>query len=1144
MFPFFWKKKKIAGKGVPTDIDWDAVLERLPLLITQMDRAGHFTHWNAYAEKMTGYSAKEVIGKMGPDDFHPRGEPARIKKAVWSKGKWGGDVSWKRKDGKVTRVRVSVVAADAPGMAKNIVGCVQNIDEQKHLNEALMHERDLSQSYLSLVGVMVVALDTHGRIVFLNEKAASILHISVAKAKGLSWFKTFIPADIRERVEQVYLQIIGGKEKLREYYDNNVLTTKGEQRLIAWHNALLRDENGKVIGTISAGDDVTERRKTEQVLAEERLMFVDGPSVVFKWKNASGWPVEYVSPNVLVRFGYKQQQFLSGEVAYAAIIHPDDGARVEQEVKKYSLSKTTAYFSQAYRIRRADGIYRWVFDFTTIVRDTKGAITHYLGYVQDITEQKENERRLEESEQRFRKVFENASIGFALVRKDGKFLECNDALATLWGYSKKEISRLSIASVTLPDELERNRKALGELAKGEKDVYRVEKIYIRKNGDEIWCHTIAVPIFDEKKNFLYFVALIEDVTEQKRTEQIVQREKEKFRSLVDNSLQGIVIATGFPPKIQFANERLAQILGYSVKELMSFSSKKIQELVYVEDRELFFKNYQVRLQGARLAPSYEFRVVHKDGRTRWIELFSTKIDYEGKPAIQTAFLDITKRKALEEYLRLSESRFHKIFDSTPDGMLLLDLGSGRISDVNPAFVKLVGHARDSMIGRTPWDVGFFQDVEKAKTAFFSLQKTGHEHCELDLLTKQNTVLIAEFTSGTYPINGTVNAFCTVRDVTALRHSQRELKDERDKFDTLLSNIGEGVIAIDQDRRIVYANNRVAQLLGWRVQDIVGKSYQTIWRVTSEAGVTLEKKLRPIELALVSGEPIVTELKDHYFYTHKDGSHFPVIITATPIKQQGKTMGVIVIFRDVTHEFGVDKMKNEFVSLASHQLRTPITSIQWNTEVLMSGHVGALSREQMSIVQELYQSNSRMIDLVNSLLNVSRLESGVFGVEPEPILSQDVVEAVVSDLYPDIHKKSLKVEMDIDAKVQEIRLDKKLLRIIVENLITNAVRYSHEKGGIHIRLHQEGKKLYFSVKDQGIGIPFAQQKLIFQKMYRADNAQQYYAGGSGLGLYIVKLILDQVGGTITFESEEGKGSTFTVALPIKGMEPRKGSKPLV
>ena len=364
--------------------------------------------------------------------------------------------------------------------------------------------------------------------------------------------------------------------------------------------------------------------------------------------------------------------------------------------------------------------------------------------------------------------------------------------------------------------------------------------------------------------------------------------------------------------------------------------------------------------------------------------------------------------------------------------------------------------------------------------------------------------------------------------------------EKEKNDTILQSIGDGVFVLDNDLKIIVFNQIASKISGYKREEAIGKKYNQILHFVSADGKKNNDHF--IKECISTGKIIMME--KHTILVTKNDRKIPVADSAAPLKDKnGQVMGCVVVFRDVTKEREVDLAKSEFVSLASHQLRTPLSSINWYAEMLLNGDAGKLNEDQKSFVDEIYHGNQRMVELVNSLLNISRLELGTFMIEPIMTDLTTIAVSVLAELNADVSSKQLQIEKIYQRNLPQILADPKLVRIIFQNLLSNAVKYTPVKGKIKLTIKTQDRDILIQVKDTGCGIPQAQQSKIFTKLFRADNARQMETDGTGLGLYIVKSILDKSGGNIIFRSEENKGTTITARIPIAGMKKKKGNKEL-
>lgn len=229
---------------------------------------------------------------------------------------------------------------------------------------------------------------------------------------------------------------------------------------------------------------------------------------------------------------------------------------------------------------------------------------------------------------------------------------------------------------------------------------------------------------------------------------------------------------------------------------------------------------------------------------------------------------------------------------------------------------------------------------------------------------------------------------------------------------------------------------------------------------------------------------------------------------------------------------LDKTKSEFISIAAHQLRTPLSAIKWTFKMMIDEDVGEITLEQKEFLKRGYITNERMISLVNDLLNVSRIEEGRFGYEFKPKAIEDIIETLLKAAYPLLEEKRINFVLNKPAKpLRKINADAEKLTLALENILNNAIKYTPPKGKISLLVEEKENQLTIIVTDSGVGVPKDQISKLFTKFFRGSNVIRLQTDGSGLGLFITKNVIEKHKGYITIQSEESRGTVVKIALPF-------------
>jgi len=349
-------------------------------------------------------------------------------------------------------------------------------------------------------------------------------------------------------------------------------------------------------------------------------------------------------------------------------------------------------------------------------------------------------------------------------------------------------------------------------------------------------------------------------------------------------------------------------------------------------------------------------------------------------------------------------------------------------------------------------------------------------------------------------------------------------DKKKVMEMVFNNLVDGLILLDNKRKIITLNSRAEKYFNVRKKRIVDKKIDQIKPI---------KHLN--DILKQSGRRTITETEA--VFKSKDGKETFINIVGKELRgSKRKTIGYIIIAHDITREKIVDRLKNEFISIAAHQLRTPLSAINWILEAAISERLGKLTNKLKDGLEKANYSNERMIALINDLLNVSRIEEGRFLYKSKVISIEELVKTVVLEYstYAGEQGVSLTLKMP-DRKIPKLRIDPDKISLAIRNLLDNAIKYSGSSKEVEVRVKlvkKKGRFAQIAVKDGGIGIKKKDQEKLYQKFFRAENAIKTKGEGTGLGLFIVRNIIEDSGGRVWFRSKERKGTTFYIELPLK------------
>ncbi len=372
----------------------------------------------------------------------------------------------------------------------------------------------------------------------------------------------------------------------------------------------------------------------------------------------------------------------------------------------------------------------------------------------------------------------------------------------------------------------------------------------------------------------------------------------------------------------------------------------------------------------------------------------------------------------------------------------------------------------------------------------------------------------------------------------------DLQIERDniaalhiKDEAMLAGIGEGLIVVDKTGKIEVVNNAATELLGYESSEMIDQNILTVLRATNEKGEVIPESKRPHQVALKHSKIVTSKLN----YIRKDYRQLPVKSTVAPIMLRGKLIGAIEVFGDITREKQLEHMKDEFLSVASHELRTPMGAIRANLSMIIGGDYGPVNKDLLEPLSDMKNSTIRLVELVSDLLNVARIEAGRMQFSLDNFDVTDAAHTVVADLFPLGKEKGVHISLVKHRGAKLVQGDVDKVKQVLINLIGNSLKFT-DKGSITVTVTPQDAQVEIAVTDTGIGITPDDQKKLFGKFNQITSAQAGKPAGTGLGLYISREMIRKMGGDMWIkDSTITQGSTFAFTLPLADSASAKKAK---
>lgn len=992
-------------------------------------------------------------------------------------------------------------------------------EEIQHANEALQRSNSDLENLLGSTQIATLFLDAEARIRGFTPAITAIYPIQ--------------PGDIGRRISDFASPFVGAPPlpaaaelSSEEPLEHELSLPSGTVylRRVLPYRTPQGEQDGLVVSFIA----VTELKKAQWALRENteqlRLALEAGQLGTFYWNfrtNETHW-----SDQAYRLFGFGEERpSVTIELFYSAI-HPEDRPRVRALVER-SVREGAPFRAEFRTIEQKGGRERWVLESGNVFRDESGQLTSMLGAVQDITDRKLAQLAYERN-------IDGSPAILWITELDGACSYLSRQWYEYTGQTHEEAMGFGWLKAVHPDDMPMAGEAFRR-ANEERKTFYIEYRLRTKTGAYRWAIDTANPRYDDRGNYLGLAGTVFDIHDRIVAEESRRESEQRFRTMAD-SAPVLVWISGSDRLRNWFNKGWLDFTGRSAADSAGYGWVRS---LHPADQNRYLEVYHASFD--EKAPfQIEYRLQHHSGEYRWISArgvprFHSDGSLEGYVG---ACLDIHDVKLAENAVKESQERYRTLTEVIPQ-LVWTCLPDGTCDYLSRQWVEYTGIPEAQQLG-LKWVERVVHPEDRARTYDHWMGAVAGLHpYDIEYRIRRHDGQYRWFKTRGTPIRqedgSIVHWFGTCTDVHDEKITSEALHNNERLLKTITDNAASALFMMDADGRPTFMNPAAEQLTGYRLEEIRDRPLHYAVHYKKPDGSPYPMEECPIDNAQAELKAVknATEI-----FVNKAGDLYPVQFSVAPLEVGGRVQGSVLEFRDVTAEKRARELledaiatRDEFLSIASHELKTPVTSLRLQMQILAKqiriGDKRAADPVHLNKVAELsIRQTKQLSKLIDDMLDVARIETGrldlTIAVVDVGALVRDCLDGFVPHFRDAGVEVSAEVENGLFANGDSYRLEQVLI-----NLFTNALKYGASKP-VTVRAGREGKSVFVSVIDQGLGIAGEHLTRIFGRFERAISANE--VSGLGLGLYISKKIIESHGGEISVRSALGAGATFTVALP--------------
>jgi two-component system sensor histidine kinase/response regulator len=990
-------------------------------------------------------------------------------------------------------------------------------------------------------GLLIMVNDAFGKATGLNPeeligKHFTDLPIVDSRTKALlmeKWKKTMkgTPSEPYE----VLFVTPAGEKRIVEMKASRIIYDGKTADLVILRDVTRRKEDAKRLKEYAKRMEVLVEEKIKETKeSEEKLRRIvessPDPIVV----SSSDGKVLDCNPAALKTFGYSTKSEVIGRNVIEFFAEKERTRATENSVPELQNARNLEYIFQTKNGREFVG----ELSFCPVLQPS-GKIACFVSTIKDLTERREKEKALRESEERFKQVAQNAEEWIWEVDAQGMYTYSSPLVEKILGYKPEEIvGKKHFYDLFDPEDQEQLKNTALKVFERKQPFHGFINKNIHSNGEVVWLSTSGVPILNHQGKLVGYRGVDTDITEFKKAQEALQASEKNYRAVI-NGMNDTAWVIGFDGSFIDVNDAAVKVLGYSREELRSGGIQKI-------DKNLTKSEVQGLIDCLPTVGIQVFETVHtsKDGKEVPVEICSSLVTYQGKQAILSIARDITERKKAEEAVRSAEHKFRNLFEKANDAFVYLDK-FGKILDVNAKTLKIFGGSKDELLGKHFTKIGIFsvKNIPTLMRNFTKIVRGKEVTIELSITNKKQQQMILECSASLLKTEESTGIFVVVRDITERKKAEEIIRNAEEMYRQLFNTIPSGVAVykdVDNGEDFVFVDfNKTAEKIeNIHKQELLGKRVTEVFPGVKELGLfkVFQQVLRTGKAEyLPTGmykDGRISGWRENWVYRLPNGAIVAVYNDTTERVKMQKKLEKYSRHLEETVEKRTRELKEanakllkserlaaigELAGMVGHDLRNPLTGIK-NAAYYLIKKDQALDDNSKKMLEIIDSAVSRADKIIGDLQEYSReIHLDLARYSPKAILQ----EAVALVQIPD----KVKIVDNMPNELLIMADEPKMIRVFM-SIVKNAVDAMPGGGTLQIKSAQKEGNVEISFTDTGIGIPKETLKKLFSPLVTTK------AQGMGFGLAICKRIIEAHQGSITVQSVEGKGSTVTVTIPIK------------